>query len=298
MGKVDLQTWKTPDIAAVADDEWGKAIKYGHALTTETYKHIGPEVTDPTKRYAGNNLACQNCHLNAGVQSFAMPWTGAHASFPMYRAREDAVSTLEERVNGCMERSMNGRALPSGSAEMKGYLAYMSWLSTGVPVNADIAGAGPGPLQEPDRAANPERGRQVFAENCAACHGETGLGVRRGQAGDADGYQFPPLWGPDSYNDGAGMYRLLTAAAFVHSNMPLGAASLSDADAFDVMAFVNSQPRPAMANLDRDFPNRLRKPEDMPHPPFIDGLPAEQHRYGPFAPIRAKLKELRTAAGK
>lgn len=293
---VDLTKWTPPDIATVKDDALGKLIKYGHELTTETYKRIGPEVADPAMRYAGNNLSCQSCHLNGATQPYSMPWTGVYAVFPTYRAREDAVSTLEDRVNGCMERSMNGKALPLDSTEMKAFVAYMKWLSTGIPIGAKLEGAGTLSIKEPARAADPEHGRQVYAEVCAACHGEDGLGVRNGQVGDAEGYQFPPLWGPDSYNDGAGMYRQLTATAFVHNNMPLGATfeapAISDDDAYDVIAFVNTQPRPHKANLDKDFPNRLRKPADMPFPPFADGLPVEQHKYGPYDPIRSKLKEL------
>jgi thiosulfate dehydrogenase len=294
--KIDLTLRPAPDIATVKDDPLGKLIKYGHGLTTETYKHLGPEVARPEMRFAGNNLACQSCHLNAAAQPYAMPWTGVTAMFPMYRAREDAVSTIEERVNGCMERSMNGKALPLDSAEMKAFVAYMQWLSAGVPVGAVIEGAGVKPIKEPARAADPERGRRVYEDSCAGCHQPDGQGARRGQAGDADGYQFPPLWGPDSYNDGAGMYRLLTAAGFVRNNMPLGAThrepSISDEDAYDVAAFINSRPRPRKADLDKDFPNRLRKPADMPFPPFADDFSAEQHKYGPFEPIRARLKEL------
>lgn len=297
---IDLRHWTPPDVATVMDDELGKLVKYGYALTTETYKHLGPEAADPAKRYAGNSLACQSCHLNGGTQPYAMPWTGVFAVFPMYRAREDAVSTLEDRVNGCMERSMNGVALPLGGAEMKAFVAYMKWLSAGVPVGAALIGAGAKPIDEPARAADPERGRAVYAETCAACHQADGLGVRKGAVGDAEGYQFPPLWGPDSYNDGAGMYRQLTAAAFVRNNMPLGAThaepSVSDEDAYDVAAFINSQPRPHRAGLADDFPNRLRKPVDMPFPPFADDFSAAQHKYGPFDPIRDSLKALQQTA--
>jgi Cytochrome c len=296
---VDLTEWTPPDLATVKDDDLGKLIKYGYALTTETHTHLGPEVADPAKRYSGNNLACQSCHLNAGTQPYAMPWTGVHAVFPMYRAREDAISTIEERVNGCMQRSMNGKALPLDGTEMKAFVAYMKWLSTGIPVGAKIEGAGTKAIKEPARAANPERGKQVYAEVCASCHQPDGQGVRKGQIGDAGGYQFPPLWGPDSYNDGAGMYRGLTAAAFVHSNMPLGttheAPVLSNEDAYDVIAFVNSQPRPHKEGVEKDFPNRLRKPVDMPFPPFADGFPADQHKFGPYDSIRAKLKEIQRA---
>ncbi len=299
---VDLGDWTPPDISKLPDSPDGKLIKRGHALVTETFAHIGPEVSDPAMRYAGNNLSCQSCHLQGGAQPYSMPLVGVWGAFPQYRGRENAVSTLEERINGCMERSMNGKPLPLDSPEMKAMLAYMNWISTGVPVGANVLGAGTLPIKEPNRAADPKRGAKVFAQLCAACHGDNGQGMRVGTVGDGRGYQYPPLWGPDSYNDGAGMYTLLTAAGFIRSNMPVGTtykdAAISDADAYDVAAYVNSQPRPAKANVEKDFPDLLEKPVDVPFPPFIDGFSAEQHKYGPFDPIRQKLKELTAAAQK
>ena len=108
---IDLTQWKSPDIGTIGDDPFGKLVKYGHALFTNTANEIGPAVSDPARRFAGNNLACQNCHLQAGTQPYAMPMTGVWGQFPQYRAREGAVDTLEERINGCMERSMNAACL-------------------------------------------------------------------------------------------------------------------------------------------------------------------------------------------
>ncbi|MBL8588493.1 MAG: c-type cytochrome [Methylobacteriaceae bacterium] len=300
--RIDLNAWKIPAIEALPDSPDSRLIRHGHALVTETFAHIGPEVPDPAKRFAGNNLSCQSCHLNGGSQAFAMPYLGVWGSFPQYRARENEVSTIEERVNGCMERSMNGRPLPLDSPQMKAMLAYFRFMSTGVPVGGQLIGAGTTPIREPDRAADPQRGAKVYEEQCAVCHGADGLGVRNGKVGDAKGYQFPPLWGPDSYNTGAGMSRLLTAAAFVRANMPFGVthkeATLSDDDAYDVAAYVNAQPRPVKPDLDKDFPDRSRKPVDAAFPPYVQGFSAEQHRLGPFNPIRAKLRELNEAARK
>jgi thiosulfate dehydrogenase len=138
--KIDLTQWTSPDIARVGDDPFGKLVKYGHALFTNTANEIGPMVPDPAKRFAGNNLACQNCHLQAGTQPYAMPMTGIWGQFPQYRGREGAVDTLEDRINGCMERSMNGRALPLESREMKAFSSYMRWLSTGIPDGAKLVG--------------------------------------------------------------------------------------------------------------------------------------------------------------
>jgi thiosulfate dehydrogenase len=290
---VDLAEWTAPRISSVGNDAFGKLVKYGYELMTNTPNVIGPTVADPAMRYSGNNLTCQNCHLQAGTQPYSMPLVGVWGQFPQYRGREGEIGTLEERINGCMDRSMNGRVLPLDGREMKAFLAYMKWLSTGVADGAKLVGAGTMRVKEPDRAADLAHGAEVFAQTCALCHGNDGLGQR---AATGAGYKFPPLWGPDSYNDGAGMTRVLTAAAFVRHNMPLGttfdAPVLSDTNAYDVAAYVNSKARPIKAGLDKDFPNKLQKPVDTPYGPYADGLPAEQHKFGPFGPIRARIREM------
>jgi thiosulfate dehydrogenase len=294
---IDLTRWKAPDIATVGDDQIGALVKYGHALFTNTANEIGPSAPDPAKRFSGNNLTCQNCHLQAGRQPFAMPMVGVWGQFPQYRAREGMVDTLESRINGCMERSMNGRALPNESREMRAFFAYMQWLSTGIPNGAKLVGAGTLKIKEPARKADLGHGAQVYFKVCAACHGANGLG-QRAQTGA--GYQFPPLWGPDSYNNGAGMSRILTAAAFAMHNMPFGTAYnapvLKAEDAYDVAAYINSHKRPEKASLEKDFPVRLQKPIDTPYGPYADNFSLEQHKFGPFAPIRAKQQELATTA--
>jgi thiosulfate dehydrogenase len=265
---IDLTQWTSPDIATVADDPFGSLVKYGYALFTDTANEIGPAVSDPARRFAGNNLTCQNCHLQGGCQPYAMPLTGVWGQFPQYRAREGAVDTLEDRINGCMERSMNARALPLESREMRAFSSYVRWVSTGIPDGAKLVGAGTLRIKEPARTADLGHGAQVFSQICAACHGTDGLG-QRAQTGE--GYQFPPLWGPDSFNTGAGMSRVLTAAAYAMHNMPIGTASnapvLTDEDAYDVAAYIISRKRPEKANLDKDFPVRLQKPVDTPYGP-------------------------------
>jgi thiosulfate dehydrogenase len=294
---IDLTQWTPPDIATVGDDPFGELVKTGRALFTDTANEIGPRAPDPTRRFAGNNLACQNCHLQGGSQPYAMPLTGVWGQFPQYRAREGAVDTLEDRINGCMERSVNGRALPLESREMRAFLAYMRWLSTGIPDGAKLRGAGTLRINEPARAADLGHGAQVFSQTCAACHGADGLG-QHAQTGA--GYQFPPLWGPDSYNNGAGMSRLLTAAAYARHTMPIGttysAPVLTDEEAYDVAGYLIGQKRPEKANLDKDFPIGLQKPIDTPYGPYADGFTLEQHKFGPFGPIRAKVQELAAAS--
>jgi thiosulfate dehydrogenase len=296
---IDLTRWTPPDIATVGDDPFGKLVKYGHALFTDTANEIGPAVLDPEQRFSGNNLTCQNCHLQAGTQPYAMPMIGVWGQFPQYRGREGAVDTLEERINGCMERSMNGRALPVDSREMKAFSSYLRWLSTGVPDGAKLLGAGTLRVKEPDRAADPGRGAAIYARVCAACHGADVSGQRAQQG---LGYQFPPLWGRDSYNNGAGMSRLLTAAGYALHNMPLGtrfdSPLLRDDEAYDVAAYIVTQSRPEKANVEKDYPIRLEKPIDSPYGPYADGFPPEQHRLGPFGPIRAKVKEIASESGR
>jgi len=295
---IDLTQWTTPNMAAVGDDPFGTLVKYGYALFTDTANEIGPTASNATRRFAGNNLTCQNCHLRGGTQPYAMPLMGVWGQFPQYRAREGAVDTVEDRINGCMERSVNGQALPLRSREMAALSTYMRWLSTGIPDGAKLVGAGTLRIKEPERAADLGHGAQIFARVCAACHGAGGFG-QRSQAGA--GYQFPPLWGPDSFNNGAGMSRLLTAAAYAKHNMPIGttysAPVLTDEQAYDVAGYIVSQQRPDKANLDQDFPVRLQKPIDTPYGPYVDGFSLERHRYGPFEAIRARVRELAASSG-
>ena len=284
-----------PDATRLPPGPQRELVLYGQALTTRTFAHIGPEVADPALRFAGNNLACTSCHQAGAAKPFAMPWVGVSATFPQYRAREDDISTVEDRVNGCMQRSMNGRPLPLESREMKAFGAYIAFLSQGVPVGGTVHGAATVPYKMPDRRADPAAGAAVYSSKCAACHGPEGQGQRAGKPGDAQGYAFPPLGGPDSFNTGAGMNRLVMATRFVKANMPLGASheatQLSDDEAYDVSAYMVSQPRPVKANLEADFPARWNKPVDAAFPPYLLGT-ADQHKYGPFAPLAARQKQL------
>jgi len=283
------EAWPQPNADALPAGAAKDTVLYGRKLFNETYSVIGPEVRDSSMRYSGNNLSCQSCHLESGTQKFAIPMIGVYGLFPLYIAREDEVRTLEERIEGCMERSMNGRVLPIGGKEMKALLAYIQFLSIGVPVGKSPEGRASPNLPLLARAADPKRGADVYDKNCALCHQSNGQGQRKGPPGDANGYLYPPLWGPDSFNDGAGMHRLIASASFIRANMPFGThydkPALSAEDAWDVAAYINSQPRPHRDRLDADYPNRARKPVDAPFPPFLDKFPLEQHRLGPFQPI-------------
>jgi thiosulfate dehydrogenase len=295
--------WTVPDPDSLPDDAFGRAVRRGRDLIVKTSSLIGPDASDPAMRYGGNGLDCQSCHLQAGTQRFGLPLAGVWGVFPTYIARENEVRTLEERINGCMERSMNGRALPIDGPEMKAMLSYVNFMSNSERVGRSLDGRGAPPLPLPVKASDPTHGHQVFNDSCAACHGADGQGQRL-EAAEAKAtgrrYRFPPLWGPDSYNDGAGMARGITAAQFVHANMPFGTTFekplLSIGDAFDVVAYISEQTRPHKSGLEADFPDRSRKPVDATYPPFIGPFPPAQHRLGPWPPIQAWMKANGAAA--
>jgi thiosulfate dehydrogenase len=233
------------DVAKLPAGRQNDLIIYGYQLVTNTQRYLGPDVADAAMRFAGNNLACGDCHLRAGLQPFAAPFVSTYTTFPMMV--DDRVITLNERINGCMTRSMNGRALPVDGREMTALLASFEFLGEGTPTGVRVAGMGLRPVSQPDRRADADRGQRVYVAQCAKCHGEDGQGRLR-SAQPRDGYEVPPVWGEGSFNSAAGMDRLTTASAFVHANMPFGvdegAAPISTQDAWDVAAFFTSQPRP------------------------------------------------------
>ncbi len=182
---------------------------------------------------------------------------------------------------------MNGRPLPRDGVEMIAMEYYILDLGNQYAAMSETnrTPVEPPAFVEPDRAANVDAGREVYNERCYVCHGVDGAGLRA-TPDPSDGYVFPPLWGPDSFNNGAGMTRVLTASKFVKARMPFGQPDLTDDQAYDVSAYINSHPRPIKSNLEVDYPDRAKKPVDSPYPPYADPFPQEQHRLGPFKPIR------------
>jgi thiosulfate dehydrogenase len=289
--------WTVPEVGALPRDASGLQIRKGRDLITATYFYIGPEVADAPNRYAGNNLACSNCHLEAGTKKFGLPLFGLYSDFPQYSARTGGEISIEDRVNSCMRRSMNGRVLPTDAPEMQAIVAYIKFISSGVAPDQRLPGLGTGRMPELKRAAEPGRGEPLYLRDCAACHNSQGSGERRSIPGSDFGYVFPPLWGPSTFNDGAGMARLITLANFIHFNMPHGVdyldVQIGVDDAWDIAAYVLSHPRPHLAGLEDDFPNLLSKPVDTPYGPYADHFSELQHKYGPFQPIEAEIERLR-----
>lgn len=213
-------------------DDFGKMVKLGKDIFTDTGKYAG--------KYVGNKLSCSNCHLDAGRLANSAPLWAAWVKYPAYRGKNKMVNTYEQRLQGCFRYSMNGTPPPADSDELKALMSYSFWLATGAPTNTKLPGAGYPKLPKPDKPADFSRGKKVFAQNCALCHGADGQGTQ------ANGrYIFPPLWGKDSFNWGAGMHRINTAASFIRANMPLGqGGTLSVQEAWDVAYFMSSHPRP------------------------------------------------------
>lgn len=266
----------------------GAIIKYGHLLITKTADQIGGLAKDSTRRFAGNNLTCNNCHLNAGRKIGSGSFVGVSNNFPQFRGRENKFGTLEERINGCMERSMNGKPLAIDSEEMKAMVAYMDWLSQDVPPEMKNLYKGYVKIKIPDIKASPVIGKRLYEIHCMNCHMEDGSGTVI--PGDQfTGYIYPPLSGHDTFNDGAGMNRVLTAAQFIKGNMPFGAkhdlALVTDEQAYHLGAYINTFKRPSKANPELDFPDRTKKPVSTPYGPWADDFSAEQHKFGPFPPI-------------
>jgi thiosulfate dehydrogenase len=240
-----------PAAATMPAGALGDAIRYGERIVNDTQATV--------KAFVGNGLTCANCHLDGGRTAFAAPFVGLTGLFPEYRTRSGRVESLEDRINDCFVRSMNGRKIPPSSPAMIGLLAYIAWLSQGVPTGTAVEGRGFLDISATS-APDPRRGKALYAQRCAACHGANGQGT----AGANGSFAFPPLWGVQSFNAGAGMARVGIAAAFVRAKMPLGAAgTLSDQEAFDVAAYFTAQPRPAFAAGNSDWP-RGDRPADAP----------------------------------
>jgi thiosulfate dehydrogenase len=288
--------WTIPEVGALPRDAHGLEIREGRDLITATYAYIGPNVPDASKRYAGNNLACTNCHLQAGTKKFGIPLFGLYGDFPQYSARTGAEISIEDRINSCMTRSMNGRPLPVDAPEMQKIVAYIKFISGGVKPGQRLPGMGTGHMPELKRAASPSRCAPLYAGTCAACHNTDGSGLRNNIADSDLGYLVPPLWGQNTFNDGAGMARIITFANFIHFNMPHGTdyvdPQLSVDEAWDIAAYVLSHPRPHLAGLEHDFPDLSKKPIDAAYGPYADRFSERQHKYGPFGPIQAAIARL------
>jgi len=281
--------WSAPDTSTLAHDAYGKLVRYGRLLIANTGDYFGPG--GKISRNA-NGMNCQNCHLDAGTRLYANTYSAVYSIYPKLRARSGSVEHLEKRINDCMERSMNGEKIDSLSHEMRAMVAYINWVGKDVKKGVSPKGAAVVDLPYLDRAADPAVGKIVYENLCITCHGNDGLGKLND---DGITFLYPPLWGPRSYNTAAGLYRLSRFAGYIKANMPNLTSShdkptLTDEEAWDIAAYVNSMPRPEK-KFPGDWPDISKKPVDHPYGPFSDKFTEEQHKYGPFKEIAEAHKK-------
>jgi thiosulfate dehydrogenase len=236
-------TLRAPDGSIPADDPVGRSIRRGAAIMAAT--------RDSLPMHVGNALRCFSCHLDRGTDSTALPLTGVYARFPQYRLRSDRVEVIEDRINDCFQRSLNGTPLTLDDSAMHDIVAFLAFESRGIQVTTSPSGN----TVQPPRG-DTLAGRERYRLSCARCHGPDG-------AGNA---AYPPLWGAQSFNIAAGMARIGTAAAFIRRNMPRDSAGvLTDQEAADVAAYIVSRPRPDFPGKAHDWP-RGGAPADAPYP--------------------------------
>jgi thiosulfate dehydrogenase len=279
-------TWVGPSIyldnSTVGEER--ELIIYGQELIAHTSKYLGPK---GSVAQITNGMNCQNCHLQAGAKAWGNNYGAVFSTYPKFRDRSGQVESIYKRVADCMERSLNGTAVDSNSKEFKAINAYIKWLGQDVQKGEKPHGSGIEKLHFLDRAADPKKGQIVYTAQCQSCHGANGEGQL---TLDELEYAYPPLWGPHSYNDGAGLFRLSNFAGYVKNNMPYLLTShdnpkLTTEECWDVAAYVNSQSRPHKEQS-KDWPKYDKKPIDFAFGPYADSFPESQHKYGPYKPIK------------
>jgi thiosulfate dehydrogenase len=258
-------------------------VQYGRELIAHTSEYLGPK---GSVLQMSNGMNCQNCHLNAGTQPWGNNYFAVQSTYPKFRARSGTLENQIKRVNDCFQRSLNGKPLDSTGREMRAILAYIKWLGNDVEKDKIPRGSGIFKLKGMKRACDPAKGLDVYVAKCQSCHQADGGGLL---ADNGKSYTYPPLWGKNSYNHGAGLFRISNFAGYVKYNMPQGTTYekpvLTDEEAWDVAAYVNSMPRPSK-DLSMDWPEIAKKPFDHPFGPYVDPFSEEQHKFGPYKPIK------------
>ena len=282
-----LALWTPKETSSITDVALAAQVAYGKELIVHTARYVGPKGSVSQR---SNGMNCQNCHAEAGTKAWGNNYGAVHSTYPKYRARSGAEEDIYKRINDCFERSLNGEPLALQSKEMQAIKAYIEFIGSDVTKGEKPKGSGIFELPFLSRAADPTKGKKLYIEKCQSCHQSNGQGLL---ATDKIEYTYPPLWGKNSYNHGAGLYRLSRMAGFIKYNMPQGATFLSplltDEESWDIAAFVNSQPRPSK-DLSKDWPQLEEKPVDHPFGPYADAFSEKQHKFGAFQPIKDAQK--------
>jgi len=238
-------TWQAPVVDSTPDDPYEVSVYRGLALLTHT--------RDSLRAYVGGNLNCTSCHLDEGRRPNAAPLVGVFARYPKFMDRSGAVVPIEDRINYCFTRSLAGSKLPPDSREMQDIVAYLAFISRGVPNGSHVKGESM--PQMPKMNGDSSRGSKLFVDNCARCHGSNGGGMG----------PIPALWGPKSFSVGASMARQERAASFIRHNMPFDhPGSLNFQQAFDIAAYITGMSRPDSPGKETDWPGG-GAPTDVPY---------------------------------
>ena len=264
--RADVAKFTPPADSEIPKGPFGDEVRMGEKIFREPATYASA--------FVGNQLRCSNCHLSAGRLAGASPMWGAYVAYPAYRSKNKHVNSFEERLQGCFRFSMNGKAPKLGDPVLVALESYSYFLAHGAPTGVDLPGRGFPKLAKPPIAADYARGAQVYAQNCASCHGGDGLGQSSGGK-----IVFPALWGPQSYNWGAGMGSIKNAAEFIRANMPLGlGGSLSVQQAWDVATYMDSQVRPQDPRFTGNVAETRKKFHDSPASMY--GLSVDGHVLG------------------
>ena len=262
-----VTAWQVPhdpqNDPSLADPRLGEQVKWGYSIFTDTPRYA-PHLT-------GGKVSCINCHLNAGQRDRALPLVGVAGMFPEYNNRAARLISLPDRIVDCFMRSENGTARDASlhpttaSKEVLAVAAYITWLSRGYAVGANPAWRNkntiPAAQLIPVDKIDVGKGEAIYAERCTSCHGADGQGV---QIGDK---KAGPLWGPDSWNDGAGAARVYTLAGMIRYSMPyLDPGNMTDEDAQQLASFINSKPRPVFPFKERDYRTEKLPPDAVYYP--------------------------------
>ena len=251
-GPSAITRFTPPAANSIPDNDFGKMVKKGEQIFINTRQNA--------PQFVGNSLNCVNCHLDAGRKANASPLWAAYISYPAYRGKNKHVNTFAERLQGCFRFSMNGKAPPLGDPTLVALESYAYWMATGAPVGGKVAGRGYPDVPKPPLPGDYVRGEKVYAQSCAICHGADGQGQTSGGK-----TVFPPLWGPKSFNWGAGMHDVKNAAGFIKANMPLGSGgTLTDQEAWDVATFMDSHERPQDPRFAKSVQETRSKYHDEP----------------------------------
>jgi len=260
-GSTALMALERPNIPDAPTEyppgELGRIVKLGEDIINKTDSHL------LTKEFVGNKLQCKSCHLQGGKTKNLGTFIGTAQSFPAYSKREKTVQTLQDRINNCFMRSMNGKRPIIDTEASIAMATYITWLSEGLPIKMNpkkpvgsfYTHIWPmkktfAPMIKKATHANYKNGEKLYKQKCASCHAQDGQGLA----------SFPPVWGSNSFNTGAGLSKPVKMAAWMKYNMPFGNANLTDAEVVDITLYVDAQPRD-----DFHLKTRLLAPEKMGH---------------------------------